>query len=134
MSSGSRWAIGFVACLTGAVLIFMGCVLGDEMPHGGWPAVVGGAFVMVVAIACFFPLTWPVTLRVIGGGIFLVYVIYVISSLGGPDFWWALMGFGVIGVPFGFLAIFGSYPRWGRGAAALQREPEDDPEAEPDED
>lgn len=116
--------IGAFALFSGMCFIAVGMSLGEGLPHGGAPVVVMGALCLIVAVACFLPKSWPVTLRIIGGAISLGYAVYVVTSIGTPDLGRAVIGFVVIGLPFGFMAVFGKYPRWGRGAAALGQGPE----------
>ncbi len=146
MSRGSRWVIGALALLTGCVVLPTGLALGSELPvlcrrgvsilatlptglalgselpGRGVPVVGVGGVVLVTAVACLAPSSWPVTLRIIGVSVFLAFAAYLVASIGTPNVIRAIGGFVVIGLPFGVLGISGSYPRWGRGAAAVQRE------------
>jgi hypothetical protein len=118
MSFGSRLAIGIVAII-GAIGFLKTAINPGGMPA---PSIVFhgmAALFTFIAIACFFPKSHPVTLRIIGASIFLSFASYVISSFGTDNFERALRGFGFWGLPSGYLTIVGSYPHWGKGAAGI---------------
>ncbi|MDY7016043.1 MAG: hypothetical protein SVX43_21080 [Cyanobacteriota bacterium] len=109
MSKGSRIAIGIVALL-GAVGFFLTALDPSDFPAGP-PVFYGLAAVFaIVAIACFFPKSHPVSLRLIGAIIFAAYVGYIIDSFQTQDFGRAVVGFIVWGVPSGYMAISGKFP------------------------
>jgi hypothetical protein len=78
-----------------------------------------------IAIACFFPQTHPITLRIIGTTIFVAYVVYAVDSFGSKNFGRALLGFAIWGLPSGYLAIAGKYPSWGTGTQAFNSKSND---------
>ncbi len=118
MSFGSRLAIGLVA-IFGAIGFLKTALnpVGVRAPsivfHGM------AALFTFVAIACFIPKSHPVTLRIIGSAIFLSFSSYAIGSFGTDNFERAFKAFGWWGLPSGYLAIFGNYPSWGKGAAGI---------------
>jgi hypothetical protein len=126
MSGPVRLIIGVVAFIGGSLFCIplVGTATAPPMPKEGWPFIGIGVLWLTVAIACFFPKTWPITLRVIGTAVFLLYAWYAFVSLWNPGRWNAWEALIVIGVPFGYMALFGRYPRWGVGAGSLQENPE----------
>ena len=97
-------------------------------------------FCIVGALACLVPASRPVTLRVVGGVVFLTFLVYLIEmavdgpllsrSKSTPSLVNAIAGFSVFGLPGGYVAIKGYYPRWGRssdafrGGTRVSRQPE----------
>jgi hypothetical protein len=122
MSPWARYTIGIASFLTGCLFPLVGFALHNEVPLGIWPFLAMGALCLVVTTACFVPRTWPITLRIIGATVFLAYAGYIGFSINTPNFWQATKGFVVIGLPFGAMALFARYPRWGHGADALQQD------------
>lgn len=118
MSLGSRIAIGIVALLS-AVGFWMMALDPSGLPAGASVFYGMAAFCVVIAIACFFPQSHPITLRMIGAMIFCAYIGYLHTSFGTQNLSQAMMGFLVCGIPSGYLAIMGKYPSWGRGSEAF---------------
>jgi hypothetical protein len=90
------------------------------------------AFSGLGAIACLVPASRPVTLRLVGGVVFLACLGYMIEMLlRGPvlgksradqslvNSIFALVAFGL---PAGYVAIRGRYPSWGRHASSFGAE------------
>jgi hypothetical protein len=66
-----------------------------------------------VAIACFFPKSHPVTLRVIGGGIFIFYAVNLYDTvIYAKNLISPILGFLFLGLPGAHLAAMGQYPAW----------------------
>jgi hypothetical protein len=80
------------------------------------PVVGAGTAALVVAVACFFPSSWPVTLRIIGVLVCVAFVVYTVSSVGTPKLGDAVIGLLLIGMPSGVMGVTGKHPGWGRGA------------------
>jgi hypothetical protein len=119
MSIGSRIAIGLVALV---------CAFGFFITALNPVGLRGGAIVfygmaglcIIIAIACFFPKSHPVTLRLIGAVIFCTYASYVYDALQNrADLRLASAGFIFWGIPSGYLAVMGKYPSWGKGSAGF---------------
>ena len=109
MSIGARIAIGVVALL-GAVGFLMTAFDTSGLPVGP-PFFYGmAALFVVIAIACFFPKSHPITLRIIGTAVCCAYIFYLVDSFGSDNFGRAIIGFFFIGIPFGYMAIIGKYP------------------------
>lgn len=81
-------------------------------------------FCLAGAMACLVPASRPVTLRVVGGAVFLACLGYLIAmALGGP-LWSgtrstpslvkAFAAFSAFGMPGGYVALKGEFPRWGK--------------------
>lgn len=119
MSFGSRIVIGGVALLCAAAFL-MTALDPSGLPAGAFPFYVLAVFCVVIAIACVFPQSHPVTLRLIGAVIFLAYAAYVSDSFNTKNFGRAFVGFLVWGIPSGYLAIMGGYPPWGRGSEGIK--------------
>lgn len=118
MSFGSRIAIGVVALLCAAGFL-MTALYPSSLPAGSVTCYGIAAFCMIIAIACFFPQSHPITLRLIGAMIFCTYVAYVSDSFRNQNLSRAIVGFLVWGIPSGYLAVMGKYPSWGTGAEAF---------------
>lgn len=118
MSLGARIAIGVASLLAAACFLMgaanTGAVAVDPLLYYGLATFCG-----VIAIACFFPKSNPVTLRIIGIVIFSIYAHYLYSSLHTDNMPLAIKGFFIWGIPSGYLAIMGSYPTWGKGSAGF---------------
>lgn len=113
MSKGSRIAIGIVA-LVCAIGFFMTALDPSGLPAGSNVFYGMTALCITVAIACFFPKSHPITLRMIGATIFFSYADYIIDSFHTQNLVRAIAGFFVWGLPSGYLAITGKYPSWGK--------------------
>jgi hypothetical protein len=118
MSTGSRIAIGLVALLC-AVGFFITALDPSGLPAGAAVFYGMAAFCVIIAIACFFPKTHPITLRIIGTMICLAYFAYVLDSIRNQNLVRAMVGFIIWGIPSGYLAIMGKYPSWGGGSQGL---------------
>jgi hypothetical protein len=113
-----------VACsLSAAGFAALGWLYGEYFPRGPWPFYGLAAFCALIALACLASASRPVTLRVVGAVVCGAFALYVYDSDGRPNFWRALAGFGVFGLPAGYVALTGKYPRWGKAAAAFGASP-----------
>jgi hypothetical protein len=91
--------------------------------------VVLAIFSAIGSLACVAPVSRPVSLRLIGGTVFLTCLGYLTKMLiGGPvlgksradeSLVNSIFAFTVFGLPAGYVAIKGRYPGWGRHAKAL---------------
>ena len=118
MSKSSRIIIGIVALL-GAVGFFITALEPEGLPTGVAGFYAMAALFVIIAVACFFPKTHPITLRMIGMVIFCGYVAYVYDSFQTQNFSRAIKGLIFWGLPSGYLAIMGTYPSWGKASAGL---------------
>ena len=118
MSMGARIAIGVVALL-GAVGFLILAQDTSGLPAGAYVFYGLAALCVVIAIACFFPKSHPITLRIIGTAICLTYIYYVADSFGTENLVRAIVGFFVWGLPSGYMAIMGQYPSWGKLSAGF---------------
>lgn len=123
MSLTARVIVGMVALAGGCFFYIplVGLFVAPPIPTDGWGIIGIGILWLIVAVACFFPKTWPVTLRVIGAAVFIIFACGAVASLWNPELWRTVIGFWVIGRPFGSMAVFGRYPRWGIDAGAIER-------------
>jgi hypothetical protein len=102
----------------------------EEMRGVAKAMVAMGPFYAIGSLACVFPASRPIALRLIGGTVFLAFLIYLISMMvSGPllgnsraamSLVNSIIAFSVFGLPAGYVAITGRYPRWGRHAAAFE--------------
>lgn len=120
MSMGARIAIGIVALICGFGF-FLTALDTSGLPAK--PAVFYGMAILcvIIAIACFFPKSHPLTLRMIGAVIFFAYVAYVVDSFRTSNLFRAIAGFIVWGIPSGYLAIKGEYQFWGTGSEGFNK-------------
>jgi hypothetical protein len=118
MSLGSRIAIGIVSMLAAGGFLISAM---NPATVAATPIIFFGlaAFCGVITMACLFPKSSPVTLRIIGIVIFGTYAFYIYSSLHTDNLSRAIKGFFFWGIPSGYLAIMGSYPSWGKGTAGF---------------
>ncbi|MBP0030748.1 hypothetical protein [Roseofilum sp. Guam] len=123
MSKGSRIAIAIVSLIS-AVGFFMTALDPSGLPAGASVFYGLAILCIVIAIACLFPQTHPVTLRIIGTVIFCAYIAYVMDSFQTDNLGRAIVGFMVWGIPSGYLAVMGRYPSWGAASEGLN--PKDD--------
>ena len=119
VSAGSRIIIAAIS-LVCAAGFFLTALDPSGLPAGSHVFYGLAAFCVVVAIACLFPKSHPITLRMIGTIIFCIYVAYVGDSLHSHNLVRALVGLIVIGLPAGYLGIKGKYPSWGRFGQAFR--------------
>jgi hypothetical protein len=122
MSRESRWVIGIFALLTGTVLVWVAVPIGSELPAGPVPIAAVGIVALVMAVACFFPSSWPVTLRIIGFAVCLASIWFVIASIGTPNLLTAVLALFAIGLPFAVMGVLGRLPGWEGGLNAMPRE------------
>src|SRR4051794_6191626 len=112
MSTGARVTLAVACSLIAVGFAVLAALYGDYFPKGPWPFYRLAGFCALIALACLAPASRPVALRVIGAVVCGAFALYVYKSDGGPNFWRALAGFGVFGMPAGYVALTGKYPRW----------------------
>lgn len=119
MSNGARIAIATVGLFFAAM-----CSLMALSPKAGLTSWLPTAFCLTLSLACVRGKVGKIALRAIAAAVFLLCLGYVIteamqgnmgtgerSQASLPN---AIMAFIIFGLPFGYLAIFGFYPVWGR--------------------
>jgi hypothetical protein len=110
----------------------------DVSPQAGPGMAICGIFCGVIAVASLSTATQPVTIRLIGGTVFLLCALYILNqalafSLIGDELGKAKVrsrpsllnsvGFMLlVGLPSGYAALKGRYPGWGMHAAAFGAE------------
>lgn len=119
MSKASQILLGVVFAGSALFFVWFGLANGAMMPNGAVPFYGLAAFCGVVALACLVQGSRPVALRIIGAVICLTFVCYAVAVVGGKDFYRALAGCFVIGLPCGYLAVTGRYPYWGQAGAVF---------------
>ena len=128
MSYGARLAIGTVAFFCAVAFAALAPILGPISPRGAWPVYLLSSFCAVIGLACFRSASRPVTLRLIGAIIFVVYAAYVWSSRNDLNVFRAIVGFIVFGLPGAYTGITGRYPIWGKFAQAFPNSDDEAPE------
>jgi hypothetical protein len=134
MSQGARIALGIAMMLLAGCFLAMVPFMKDVSPQAGPGMAIIGLFCGVIAVACFSTASHPVTIRSVGGIIFVVSLLYVISEVRSPSVpkegekvgsrsqpsLYNSLGFLLlIGLPSGYAAVKGQYPGWGQHAAAF---------------
>jgi len=89
-----------------------------------------GSFCAVGALACLLPASRPIALRLIGGTVFLAFFGYLVemavsgpvlgNSRGDTSLVNAIIAFALFGLPAGYVAVTGRYPRWGQHSRAFE--------------
>jgi len=130
----SRGATLMLGVLLGSLAVgFLGVAYFTSNLDGQRAPTVGGVllagFCAIGALACLLPASRPVTLRLVGGTVFLAFSGYLIDMLmsgkfmgrsrADPSLVNALVAFSAFGLPAGYVALTGRYPRWGRYAPAF---------------
>jgi hypothetical protein len=94
-----------------------------------------GLFCNLIAVACLSTASQPITIRIIGGTVFLLSALYIVnevlafSSIGDelgkakvrsrPGIYNSVGFMLLVGLPSGYAALKGRYPGWGTHAAAF---------------
>lgn len=100
MSLGSRIVIAAVS-LVCALMFFLTALDPSGLPAGAIVFYGMAAVCVIIAVACLFPKSRPVTLRIIGGLILSAYIAYMVDSFQTQNFARSVMGFFVWGLPSG---------------------------------
>jgi hypothetical protein len=107
----------------------------DVSPRAGPGAAICGLFCGLIAVACLSTASQPVTIRVIGGTVFLLCALYILNqvlaftSIGDeigkgkvrsrPGILNSVGFMLLVGLPSGYVALKGRYPGWGAHARAF---------------
>lgn len=118
MSLGARIAIAAIS-LVCALMFVLTALDPSGLPAGALVFYGLAAFCVIIAVACLFPKSHPITLRLIGALVCSAYIVYMVDSFQTQNFGRAAVGFLVWGLPSGYLAVAGKYPAWGTGAAGF---------------
>ncbi len=131
MSRAGRVTLGIVLVLLACGFLAVAWSMRGlpEMRAGAIGSLVFAVLCAIGAVACLFRASGPVTLRVIGGAIFLADCWYIVSTVmegkivsgsrAKPSLLNAIMLFLLVGLPAAYVMITGRYPRWGAHAAAF---------------
>ncbi len=142
MSQGARILLGLSMLLLAGCFLAMVPYMKDVSPQAGPGMAICGLFCGVVAVACFSTASQPVTIRIIGGTVFLISALYIVTQLAafnsvGDELAKAKgagkrsrpsilnsVGFMIlVGLPSGYAAWKGRYPGWGQHASAFGAQP-----------
>ena len=115
MSLGSRIVIAAISLIS-TLMFFLTALDPSGLPAGPLVFYALALICLIIVVACLFPKSRPVTLRMIGFVIFSAYVYYLFDSFQTKNFTRALLGFWTWGLPSAYLTIKGGYPSWGKGA------------------
>jgi hypothetical protein len=147
MSSGARVFLGVFLVLIGLgflALVPVFAAAGDAFPPQAMYGLGAlGVFCGLGALACFSQASHPLTIRILGGAVFAVSLMYVVGQATGtappppprpqpanavearlqrrssPSLVNSLLFFGLVGLPSGYAALMGRYPGWGSHARAF---------------
>jgi hypothetical protein len=135
MSQGARITLGVAMLVLAAGFMALVPLMKDVSPQAGPGAAICGLFCGLIAVACLSTASQPITIRIIGGTVFLLSVLYIVNqvlafSSIGEELGNAKVrsrtsilnsvGFMLlVGLPSGYAALKGRYPGWGRHAAAF---------------
>ena len=135
MSQGARIFLGIAVLLIAAGFLALVPFMKDVSPQAGPAMAICGLFCGVIAVACLATASQPVTIRIIGGTVFLLSALYIInqvitfSSIGDeiegtkmrsrPSIFNSVGFMLLVGLPSGYAALKGRYPVWGKHAAAF---------------
>jgi hypothetical protein len=135
MSQAARITLGVAMLLLAAGFMALVPFMKDVSPQAGPGMVVCGLFCGLIAVACLSTASQPVTIRIIGGTVFLLCALYILnqvmafSSIGDelgkgkvrsrPSLLNSVGFMLLVGLPSGYAALKGRYPGWGVHAAAF---------------
>lgn len=119
MSLGGRIILAVACFLIAVAFAVLGAFYGDFFPQGGGTFYGLAAFCFLISLACMVSASRPIALRLIAAVVFVCFALYVFDTFGKPNFWRALAGFVVFGLPAGYVVLQGKYPGWGRAAEAF---------------
>lgn len=119
MSKGSQILLGIVFAFAAGFFAYVASTDGPRMPAGEWPFYGLSVFSAAVACACLVSRSRPITLRVIGAGIFAAFLFTAVNGYFKEAPVKAVGGLVVFGLPCAFLTITGKYPTWGRVSAVF---------------
>ena len=144
MSQAARITLGVAMLLLAACFMALVPFMKDVSPQAGPGMAICGLFCGFIAVACLSTASQPVTIRIIGGTVFLLSALYILnqvlafSSIGEelgkgkvrsrPSILHSVGFMLLVGLPSGYAALTGRYPGWGRhaeafGAAERDRKP-----------
>jgi hypothetical protein len=127
MSKGARITLGIAALLIGVCFAYMAPTLGQNTPVGPLPFFGLALFCGAIALACFVKSCRGLALRFIGAVVLLSFLAYAIGEFGEDGFGKAVLGLVVFGLPSGYIAVTGKYPKWGVVSEVFNPEPERGP-------
>jgi hypothetical protein len=132
MSRGACVFLGITTLLVGACFVLVGIISGAAFPVGAGPFYGLAALCAVIGLACLFPRSRPVTLRIVGAAMCGAYVWYAIDVWNKPirpadesNIFAAIAGLIVFGLPGAYMSVTARYPRWGRLGHVFARGPAD---------
>jgi hypothetical protein len=128
MSRGARWILGTFAVIFAVILYYSEFTVPSKAPVIAYAIV---AFCLLIAVACFSQSLRGPAVRVIGSMVFLATASYLVFELlneptkryaGRSEPHWlnAVLAIVVFGLPGLYVAVRGSYPKWGRGASVFR--------------
>lgn len=120
MSNGARTTLAIAAFIGALGFLLTGVFLGADLPAGSTPFYGSAAFCCVIVIACLVRCSRPVTLRIIGSVVCLIFVWNAYLGLAERDYARTVGSLMVWALPSGYLAMRGEFPRWGKAAAAFR--------------
>jgi hypothetical protein len=135
MSPTARIMLGISVLLIAIGFFGIAVFVKDFAPEAILPMSILGSFCALIALACLSVGSQPITIRIIGGAVFLISVLYVGDQLrsassvkeefdkakqkGRPSVAGSLTFFVLVGLPSGYAALTGKYPGWGAHSGAF---------------
>jgi hypothetical protein len=133
LSQAARITLGVAMLLLAAGFMALVPFMNDVSPQAGPGAAICGLFSGLIAVACLSTASQPITIRLIGGTVFLLCALYIVTQLVAFSSFREEIGKGrsrpsilnslgfmvLVGLPSGYAAIKGRYPGWGAHASAF---------------
>jgi hypothetical protein len=135
MSQAARISLGVACLLLAAGFMALAPFMKDVSPQAGPGTVICGLFSGLIAVACLSTASQPITIRLIGGTVFLLSAVYIVVQVlafssfrdeigrarvkSRPGIYNSVGFMILVGLPSGYAALKGRYPGWGRHAAAF---------------
>jgi hypothetical protein len=133
LSQAARITLGVAMLLLAAGFMALVPFMNDVSPQAGPGMAICGLFSGLIAVACLSTASQPITIRLIGGTVFLLCALYIVTQLVAFSSFREEIGKGrsrpsilnslgfmvLVGLPSGYAAIKGRYPGWGAHASAF---------------
>lgn len=137
MSLGARWTLGSFALLFAVTCLYSGLLAEQHR----FASIAFAGFCTLIAAACFSSRARPASVRIVGFVIFCAYLAYFISEIlfhrttppegaGHANWFNAIIGLFVFGLPGLYVSLTGRYSAWGEHSTVFARKnqqaPKDD--------
>jgi hypothetical protein len=135
VSQAARISLGVATLLLAAGFMALVPLLKGVSPQAGPGMAICGLFTGLIAVACLSTASQPFTIRLIGGTVFVLSALYIVSQLvafssfreefgnagdrSRPSILHSVGFMLLVGLPSGYAALKGRYPGWGAHASAF---------------